>query len=76
MVEFTPALEFTFSSQQVFSDFFKSNFKLCGDVLGDDEFEDSLRLMLCLENIDINLKQDKYLPNLLLCKDSKKSNKF
>lgn len=64
--------DYPYMELKVFSDFFKSNFKLCGDVLGDDEFEDSLRLMLCLENIDINLKQDKYLPNLLLCKDSKK----
>lgn len=62
-----PEIEF-----EEFKSFFEINTKLCGEVLEDDNFKESLDLMLYLQKIERNLKQEKILLNLLFSKDIKR----
>lgn len=39
---------------------FKTNSKLCEEVLGDDTFNDSLKLMLYLQNLEENVKKTNF----------------
>ena len=65
-------LDYPYMDMENFLQFFKTNSKLCEEVLGDDTFNDSLKLMLYLQNLEENVKKDKFSPNLFLSKDARK----
>ena len=52
-----------------FLEFFKSNINLCEEVLDDNNFKESLDLMLYLQEFESNLRKEKLSLNLLFDKD-------
>lgn len=52
-----------------FLEFFKSNINLCEEVLDDNNFKESLELMLYLQEFESNLRKEKLSLNLLFDKD-------
>ena len=52
-----------------FLGFFKSNINLCEEVLDDNNFKESLELMLYLQEFESNLRKEKLSLNLLFDKD-------